>query len=420
MTAPAANYGALMDDARRAAHRGAGAVARSAFADADEARAALQARGALLAAIGRHTVTVIGPARVDGWRQVPLSRRSVEVRSPKVLAILHWIDALATAATRTPEAAPGFPCATGDDHGNATSQWERSRDLVEAGTVLVSTHHWPGGALRPHGPLARASLDPQALLGPAVALARVVASIEPLAARCRQAGMGRREVDRCLPPGDSLRDLTSALGSPGRRDGVLVADLTAANAVIDVDDPAREWHRRIQRIHQRLAHSAAGGLVSVRTLRDIAVLAQVTTYVLGTSGRRDLASAEALTTRWSTQLAYLQPLRSIATSDRVICGDVERLLDLAHPSATAHDARGRKRLLDAIEASVPVLDACADLADRLQAVRADAWIPGTPRRRYLPDLDRPGTRAQRAPAPADSWPRLATPEGSRSPGWSLG
>lgn len=415
MTGRPATYGELIDQARRDAHRGMTTVARTAFRDVDAARDALTARGALLSSIGRHAAAVIGPVRTGAWQIRPPARRGIEARTAHVRAIVAWLEALATHAD---DALP--PPSTGEQPvGQAARDWSRARELVEAATDLVHTHHLPGGVMRTGAPRVLADADYTALLAPAIALTLAVSIHEPLALRCRQAGISRRELDQCLPLTDPLSDLAATVGRTMRFHASPITHLTPAGAPIRTGDPADEWRQRTDRIHQRLLLGAARGQVSVRTLHDIASLALVTAHVLTTSGQRPTALSAGMTDQWRAQLAHLAPLRSIAPADRIIRGDVERLIHLAHPSVTAHEPHLKSKLLAAMDHSTRTLDDCAALADRLLRTSVDAWIPGAPRRAYLQDVCPPGTRARRSPPPPGPWPRMAQASSPRAPGWSL-
>lgn len=403
-----------MNRAQRATHRGMATIASTAFPNADTARDALTARMTLLSSIARHAAAVIGPVRTSTWQIRPPARRGVEARTAHVRAIVAWLDALTAHAAD----APPPPTSGVQDLGQVAQEWTRARELVQAASDLVRTHHLPGGALRSGAPHALADTDYTALLAPAIALTLAVSSQEPLALRCRQAGMSRCEVDQWLPLGDPLSDLAATVGRTIRFDASPLTHLTAAGAPVHTGDLAVEWQQRTDRIRQRLTLGAARGQVNVRTLHDIASLALVTTHVLATSGRHPTAQSARMTDLWRLQLAHLAPLRSIAPADRTIRSDVERLIHLAHPSTTERHPQLRAKLLAAIDHSTRTLDDCAAVADRLLGTGVDAWIPGTPRRAYLQDPCPPGTRARRPPPPPGSWPRLAQAS-PRTPGWSL-
>jgi hypothetical protein len=399
-----------MDDARRAAHQGMNALARDAFPDPATARATVAIRARLLAEIGRHAVTVLGPARVDAWRDGNPARRCHEARQPAVTATLAWIDSLAQHDPARPEdlLAP--------DLGVAAGHWTRSFHLLRAATDLVATHQDTGGALRPgtRGDLALA--DVGGLLASATRLVNVIGPIEPLAVRCRQAGMTPAEVDLALPLADRLLEDTWALEGALRFPMSAVTGLPLHRAPIRGGDPAVEWRERMDRVHARMHRHAQRGRVSVRTLHDVATLALVTSHVLTTSGLRDPATGPELTGQWRAVLAHLAPLGSVEPRDRVIRHDTERMLNLAR---TAGDLPGQGRLLRAIDAGAPTMDACSTLADRLLAQATDAWIPAKPHRPYLRDLHPPGTAARRAPPPEASWPRMPPPPPPASPGLGL-
>ena len=91
---------------------------------------------------------------------------------------------------------------------------------------------------------------------------------------------------------------------------------------------------------------------------------------------------------------------------------------MAKADSVVDSPRDKERLLDAVAASVPSMDACAAIADRLLAGSTDAWIPARPRPAYLPDRHLPGQAASRAPPLAASWPRTG-PSRPGGPGLTL-
>jgi len=409
MTHTHVTYGELMDDARRAAHRGMNTLARDRLSDPDAARAAVNARAALLACLGRHATVLLGATRVEAWRTGTAHRHSPDARTPTILATLAWIDTLASHATpaRATEVAAG----------SAAEHWARATALVARATDLVATHQDRAGALRPGAPadLAHADLGP--LLAATTRMVAVLAPTEPLALRCREAGMTRTQLDTHLPVGDRLLDATWSLARTLRFADSAVADLTLARPPIDATRPAEEWVQRMARVHARVHRHATSGHVSVRTLHDIARLGLVTSHVLDTSGRRDHATQDAVTDHWRAVLDHLDPLRSVTPHDPVLRHDVEHLLHLARPSTTVNPAE-RTLLLEAIAASVHTMNACSALAERALARSTDAWAPAPPRRGYLPDLHLPGQAARRAPPLAAPWPRTGTSPPS-APGLTL-
>ena len=396
-------YGELMNGARRSAHQATGALAVAPLADAHAARDALTARAELFAAIGRHVTVLIGEPRLAIWRAEVPTRRHPDERTPAVRAVLAWIDQLERHQP-VPEPGPiddgsvAGPCA-------AAGHWMRCRELVDHATELVATHHDPAGRVRPGTPeaLARADLGP--LLADAARLVAVIAPLEPLALRCRQAGLDRAELDAQLPVTDRLLDHTWALVRTLRFPATAVSDLTVARPSIDAIDAGDEWTQRMARVHARLHQHAQRGHVSVRTLHDIARLGLVSSHILDTSGHRDHAQQSAVTDQWRAVLAHLDPLRSIQRHDRGLRLDVERMLHVARTTHAMESAGAAKRLLGAVATSIPTMDACAAIADRLLAGTADAWIPAPPRRGYLPDPHLPGQAASRAPPQAVAWPR---------------
>lgn len=408
MTGPPVTYGQLMDDARRAAHQGMTTLARTGLADVHDAEDALAARARLLAEAARHATALIGAPRLDAWRSGAPHRRSPDARAPSVVAALAWIDALdpADAATRVqPAATP--------DAASAAGHWTRSASLMERATDLIATHRHQGGALRVGTPEDLAQGDVGPLLASTTRLVAAVAPTEPLALRCRAAGMTRAALDARLPVGDRLLDDTWALARALRFADSAVADLTVARPGIDADTPAQEWTQRMARVHARLHRHVTHGRVSVRTLHDVARLGLVTSHVLDTSGRRDHPAQAAITDQWRAVLADVEPLHSIEPLDRVLRHAVDRMLHLARPSTGATLPTQWPALLAAIEVSVPTMNACSDLAHRVRSRSTDVWIPAEPRRPYLRDVHAPGHAARRAPPAPAPWPR--TPPGPLGP-----
>lgn len=400
-------YGELMDAARRAAHQGMNALARDRLPGAATAQATLTARARLLAGLGAHATALIGPVRVQAWRASAPHRHTSDARTPAVVAALAWIDAL-EARAGTLDTNPDQTHAAGPTTGAGTSaltHWRQAAALVARASDLVATHRDPTGALRQGAPaeLAQAGLGP--LLATTTRLVTVVAGTEPLALRCREAGMPRAMLDAHLPVGDRLLDDTWALARTLRFADTAIADLTLARPPIDATGPADEWTQRMTRVHARLHRHVTSGHVSVRTLHDIARLALVTSHVLDTSGRHDHAAQASVTDQWRTVLMHLDPLRGVTRPDRVLRHDVDRMLHLARPATTAANPAQQQALLHAITASVPVVNACSALAERALARSTDTWTPAPPRRGYLPDLHQPGQAATRAPPLEAPWPR---------------
>jgi hypothetical protein len=387
-------YGDLMDHARRSAHRGMNALAHAPLADSPAAAATLAARARLLAGLGQHATALIGAPRLEAWRAGTPHRHSPDHGSATVRAVLAWITALESSHTSTPPL-------TSTLAGSAAGHWARAAALVERASDLVATHHTPTGVTRPGTPVALAHGDVGPLLASTTRLVAVIAPTEPLALRCRQAGMTRTDLDRQLPVGDRLLDDTWGLARTLRFTHSAVADLTVARPGIDADTPADEWAQRMTRVHARLHRHVNHGRVSVRTLHDLARLGLVTSHVLATSGRRNPTQAK-VTDQWRAVLADLDPLHSIEPHDRVLRHDVDRLLHLARPASTS--GLDQDGLLDAIAASAPTMDACSALAAQALARSTDVWIPAAPRRSYLPDVHAPGHAARRAPPSTAPWP----------------
>lgn len=396
-----------MRGARLCAARAQRAIARTAFADADAARYVLTARARLLTAVAHHGEAIVGPSVVQAWRDSAPAHRGIEQRDRRVLGALAWLDTLPTAA-EFDDQAPLVASESG--RPPAGVHLDRARVLVAAASDLIATHRGPDGALLPTALPAVGGADTVSLLSAPARLAAMAGAGEPLAVRCRQAGLGRDVIDNALPLGDPITaaswDLAAALRFPDSA----VAPVTAHAAGPDTSSPAAEWRSRLDRIATRLRAAQSRGRISVRTLHDVATLGLVTSHVLATSpgSNRDPAPdtpASPVTEQWRALTAHLAPLRSTEPADRVIREDVDRLLAIAHPGSTTDPAQSHQ-LLQAIHASLPALDACSAVAGRLLAASADAWVPAKPRRLYLPDLHRPGHAARAAEPPPTGFPRM--------------
>jgi hypothetical protein len=411
-------YGELMDGARLCAARAQRAIARTAFADADAARYVLTARARLLAAVAHHGEITIGPLVVQAWRDSAPAHRGVEQRDRRVLGALAWLDTLHTRAPGFDDQAPVVAPESG--RSPAGVHLDRARALVAAASDLIATHRGPDGALLPTAVPAMGAADAVSLLSAPARLAAMAGAGEPLALRCRQAGLARDVIDNSLPLGDPITaaswDLAAALRFPASA----VAPVTAHAAGPDTSSPAAEWRSRLDRIATRLRAAQSRGRISVRTLNDVATLGLVTSHVLATSPGSngdpapDTPMSPALgpvggpvTEQWRALTAHLAPLRSTEPADRVIREDVDRLLAIAHPGSTTDPPQSRQ-LLQAIRASLPTLDACSAVAGRLLAASADAWVPAKPRRPYLPDLHRPGHAARAVEPPPTGFPRMGS------------
>jgi len=408
-------YGELMDGAWLCAARAQRVIARTAFADADAARYVLTARARLLAAVAHHGAAIVGPGVVQAWRDSAPKHRGVEERDRRVLRALAWLDTLPTAAGFDDQA-PMVALESG--RPPAGVHLDRARVLVAAASDLIATHRGPDGVLLPTAVPAVGAADAVGLLSAPARLAAMAGAVEPLALRCRQAGLTRDVVDEALPLGDPITTASWDLAAALRFPDSAVAPVTAHAAGPDTSSPAAEWRSRLDRIATRLRAARARGRVSVRTLHDVATLGLVTSHVLATSTRSnrdpapDTPMSPALgpvggpvTEQWRALTAHLAPLRSTEPADRVIREDVDRLLAIAHPGSTTDPTESRQ-LLQTIRASLPTLDACTAVADRLLAASADTWVPAKPRRPYLPDLHRPGHAARAAERPPTGFPRM--------------
>jgi hypothetical protein len=397
-----------MDGARMCIARAQRAIARTAFPDADAARYVLVSRARLLAEVAHHGDVTLGVGVVQAWRDSAPAFRGVEERDRRVRYALAWLDTLTPPAAglddqrRPPTAGSGRPV--------AGVHLDRARVLVAAASDLIATHRDPDGFLRPTASPGVGTSDAIGLLSAPARLTAMAAPVEPLALRCWQAGLPQATIDAALPLGETITvaswDLAAALRFPDSA----VAPVTAHAAGVDTSSPAVEWGSRLDRVATRLWAAEARGRISVRTLHDLATLGLVTSHVLTTSTRDEPDPTAPLvlgpvTEQWRALTAYLAPLRSTQPADRVIRADVDRLLAIAHPVSST-DPLARHRLVNAMRAGLPTMDACAVVADRLMAASTDVWIPAKPRRPYLPDLHRPGHAAHPAPRAPSGFPRM--------------
>lgn len=401
-------YAELMDGARLCAARAQRAIARTAMLDADAARYVLDSRARLLSEVARHVEVTLGAGLVRAWRESAPARRGTDQRDRRVRVALAWLDALVPPTGER----GGQHCPLTPESGRPVAgvHLDRARVLVAAASDIIATHRGPGGALRPTGSPSLGTADAMGLLSAPVRLAAMVAPVEPLALRCRQAGLPRATIDDALPLGDPVTVASWSLAAAIRFTDSAVAPVTAHAAGLDTSSPAAEWVSRLDRIATRLRALEGRGRISVRSLHDLATLGLVTSHVLTTSTRigPEPATPPALgpvTEQWRVLAAHLAPLRSTEPVDRVIRQDVEALLRIAHPGSSI-DPLARHQVVAAMRAGVATLDACAQVAGRLMIASTDAWIPATPRRPYLPDLHRPGQAAHAAPPAPTCFPRM--------------
>ena len=398
--APHPTYGELMDTARlhaAAAHR---QLQRSAFVDSCDALAAVDARGRLLRALAANARAMLGPVRVDAVRDQQVTRHTPDVRTPRTLATLQWLDRLqgvpiVDAETLEPPTAAG----------TVTRSLRAARITVDAATDLALTHYDSPGRLLPvaSGPLAAGSWGE--LTTDCLRLVAMAAAIEPLAQRCRQAGLTRTQVDHYVPLHDDLVDQTWALAASWQFPHSGAGDLTVAHPALRIGDPAAEWTDRMTAIHQQMREHHDRGRIGVRTLRDVARLGTVISHVLATSGKEDAAAQSRITTQWQALTEYLAPLRSTEPANDVIRDHVESMLDLASAASTTGAPLQRERLVTAIASTTPVMDDCTAIAQALATTSNDLWLPPRPQRPYLRVVPAANTRATRSATAPDPWPR---------------
>lgn len=275
---------------------------------------------------------------------------------------------------------------------------------MDAATDLALTHYDGPGRLRPDAspPLAHSNWG--ALTADCLRLVALAAAIEPLAQRCRQAGLTRTEVDHYVPLHDSLVDQTWTLAASWQFPDSGARDLTVAHPALRTGDPAAEWTDRMTGIHQQMREHHDRGRIGVRTLRDVARLGTVISHVLATSGKEGAAAQTRITTQWQALTDYLAPLRSTEPANDVIRDHVESMLDLASASHAPGTPAQRDRLVTAIASTTPIMDDCTAIAQSLMTTRNDLWLPPKPQRPYLRVVPAANTRAKRPAAAPHPWP----------------
>lgn len=417
--APAAahpTYGDLMDRARGHTIHALRLLGGSSFASPDDARDAVRARADLLSGLAVQAQAVIGPARLAALREHPVTRRTVDPVDPRVRHLLAWIDSLTEPSQHCPPSPSTLDALRARgicDPSPIAGAYRAATLAIAAATDLVATHFDGGtGAVRPWTPPPLAGSGYGIPVAEAARVAALAAELEPLALRCRQAGLTRSDVDRHLPLTDGLVDQTWAVAADWGFPASGVRDLTVARPAIRTLDPAAEWADRIHRVRDRMRGHLDAGHAGVRTLQDIARLGTVISHILATSRPDAPKEQPAITHRWQSLTEYLAPLRSTEPADPAIRGHVERMLDLARPAHTDDMPRARDRLLRAITDTTGVLDECAAIADRLAASSSDLWIPAKPTRPYLRSV-RAGPLAARRPTEAPGpWPRATRVAGA--------
>jgi hypothetical protein len=399
-SAPHPTYGELMDTARIHATTAQRWLRQAAFANNSDALAAVDARGRLLRSLAANARAVLGPVRVDAVLDQRPTRHTAEARTPRTLATLRWLDRLQVSpivdATEMRRATGG---------GAVTCSLRAARTAVDAATDLALTHYDPPGRLREDASDFLTAGSWGELTADCMRLVAVAAAVEPLAHRCRQAGLTRAQVDQFLPIDDGLIDQTWTLAASWRFPIGGARDLTLANPALRIGDPAAEWTDRMAAVHQQMRVHHERGRIGVRTLRDVARLGTVISHVLATSGQDDAAAQSRITTQWQALTEYLAPLRSTEPANDEIRGHVESMLDIASASHAAVTPAQKNRLVAAIVSTTPVMDECSALAQALATTSNDLWLPPKPRRPYLRVVPAANTRARQPTAAPHPWPR---------------
>jgi hypothetical protein len=400
IAAPHPTYGELMDAARQQVVVACHQLERDAFEDSQHALAAVDARGRLLRSLAANARAILGPVQVDAVRGQRPTRHSPDPRDPRTVATLQWLDRLQSSrlvdATTT---------AQSNGIGPVAGSLRAAGVAVDAATDLALTHYEGAGVLRADGSGLLAGLEWGDLAADCLRIVAIAAPIEPLALRCRQAGLTRAQVDAFLPLDDDLVDQTWVLASAWKFPQAGARDLTVAHPPLRVGDPAAEWTDRMTHVLLEMRHHRDSGRIGVRTLRDVARLGTVISHVLATSRSEDSAAQSHITTQWQALTESLAPLRSTEPANATIRGHVDRMLDLASASRAAGSAPQRDRLVAAIATSTPLMDYCSAIAQDLATTSNDLWLPPKPQRPYLRTIPTARTRASRPVAAPHFWPR---------------
>jgi len=252
-------YAQLMADAAGQVGDAALTLGAAPLGDRRDAVAAVVSYRDLLAALHRHGWELLGAARHLA------SAAASTGADPRDVAAVRFVEALAIRARRrhfgdpVPDAAPA-------------SSWAVAAAAVRAATDLLATHRDPAGGWRtPEAELLdHPSVRAVGLAGLADLATTVAAADRPLGLRCRQAGLGWRELARRVPDLFPVRyaaqelGLASAAEAPSAR---VLDGLEVARPGVRAGDPVVELGDRILRLRRvawqltREPHVGAASLI---------------------------------------------------------------------------------------------------------------------------------------------------------------
>jgi len=252
-------YAQLMADAAGQVGDAALTLGAAPLGDRRDALAAVASYRDLLAALHRHGWELLGAARHLA------SATASTGADPRDVAAVRFVDSLAIRARRrrfgepVPDAAP-------------SSTWAAAAAAVRAATDLLATHRDPAGGWRtPEAELLdQPSVRAVGLAGLADLATTVAAADRQLSLRCRQAGLGWRELARRVPDLFPVRCAAQELGLAcvpevrfaGVFDGLEVArpDVRAGDPVVELGDRILRL-RRVAWLLTREPHVGAASLI---------------------------------------------------------------------------------------------------------------------------------------------------------------
>lgn len=219
-----------------------------------------------------------------------------------------------------------------------------------------------------------------------------------LYARCRQAGMTARDINRALPLRveteftQATWDLAAALPArPSWLEQVPIA------GTIRTDTPAHEWTDRVNRLPARLRAIAATGPLGITTMKAVAAAGLVSHYL------RTLDGTASLDNPWFPIVDQLRAWHSPLPIDPRIADGSRRLQELARTARNSPSTPLATSLAAAATATTTAMDELVNLSNRLMP-NVDRWVPAKPCPTYLVKPNAIPYIAWRPAAPPMAWP----------------
>lgn len=402
MTGTAATYGELMGAARSSIAATGRHLALTPLPSPEAARAVIAARAAVVAATREQAIALFGPARIDAVtsgnpvRQRP-GRSATVVRDQRSMRFLAWTLAAVTGAVTGAVVGPTDDTNNLLDSGDSCAParaYRRAAQLTRAATDLLDTH--------------RTTTEPRVVASDAgilepLRIARMLTDPHVLYARCRQAGMPAKDINRLLPLRAEAHltattwDLAAALPArPSWLENVPIA------GTIRTDTPVHEWTDRITQLHTRLRAIAATGPVGITTMKAVAAAGLVSHYL------RTLDGTASVDNPWFNVVNQLRAWHSPVPIDPRIADDSRRLQDLARAARNNPDTPLAGSLATAATAASAAVDDLVDLANRLMP-SVDRWVAAKPSPSYLVRPNAVPYIAWRPTEAPMTWPSTAAP-----------